>query len=128
MNNEFGRFIETKRKEKEITLRGFAEMIGIVPAYMSDLEKGRRYPPDVDKLTLMAQHLGLSTVETQKMFDLAGKVKEKNSISPDLPEYIMDENNSNVRLALRLARDTNAGNEVWQEVIKILEERKRKGE
>lgn len=128
MNNEFGKFIETKRKEKEITLRGFAEMIGIAPAYMSDLEKGRRYPPDLDKLTLMAQYLGLNKIETQTMFDLAGKVKEKNSVSPDLPEYIMDDKNSNVRLALRLARDTNADNEVWQEVINILEERKQKGE
>lgn len=128
MNSEFGRFIETKRKEREITLRGFAEMINISPAFMSDLEKGRRYPPDLEKLILMAKYLKLNTEETQMMFDLAGKVKEKNSVSPDLPEYIMDEQNTNVRLALRLARDTNADNEVWQEVINILEKRKQKGE
>ena len=128
MNDEFGRFIETKRKERGITLRGFADMIDIAPAYMSDLENGRRYPPDLDKLNLMAQHLRLTAEEKQIMFDLAGKVKEKNSVSPDLPDYIMNESNPNVRVALRLARDTNADNAVWQEVINILEERKRKGE
>ena len=36
----------------------------------------------------------------------------------------MDESRPDCRVALRMARDMNADNEVWQEVIKILEERK----
>ena len=42
----FGKFIEERRKALGITLRGFAAELEIAPAYMSDIEKGRRYPPD----------------------------------------------------------------------------------
>ena len=47
MENRFGRFIEAKRKEKGINLRKFAELIdNMAPAYLSDIEKGNRYPPE----------------------------------------------------------------------------------
>ena len=50
MTGDFGKFIEKKRKGKNITLRGLASMLSIAPAYMSDIEKGHRYPPDKEKL------------------------------------------------------------------------------
>ena len=50
MNGKFGEFIAEKRKSRGLTLRGLAAELGIVPAYMSDIEKGNRYPPDKDKL------------------------------------------------------------------------------
>lgn len=53
------------------------------------------------------------------MFDLAAGEKE-NTVSPDLPEYIMG--NEHVRVALRMARDNNASSEVWQKVIEMMEE------
>ena len=40
MENKFGEFVKAKRQEKEISLRKLAEELGIVPAYMSDIEKG----------------------------------------------------------------------------------------
>ena len=43
MENKFGEFVKAKRQEKEISLRKLAEELGIVPAYMSDIEKGRRF-------------------------------------------------------------------------------------
>ena len=54
MTGEFGKYIEQKRKEKNMTLRGLAAKLEIAPAYMSDIEKGHRYPPDKDKLDQMA--------------------------------------------------------------------------
>ena len=39
MENKFGEFVKAKRQEKEISLRKLAEELGIVPAYMSDIEK-----------------------------------------------------------------------------------------
>ena len=56
------------------------------------------------------------------MFDLAAGEKE-NTVSPDLPEYIMG--NEYVRVALRMARDNNASSEVWQKVIEMMEEQER---
>lgn len=48
MTGEFGKFIETKRKALNKTLRGLAAELDTAPAYMSDIEKGHRYPPDKD--------------------------------------------------------------------------------
>lgn len=128
MKNEFGQFIEKKRREKEISLRGFAELIDIAPAYMSDIEKGHRPPPvhNMEILNSIAKELSLNDIEKQKMFDLATNIKDKKLVSPDIQPYIMQKDLTNVRVALRLARDTNADNDVWQEVIRILEERKNK--
>ena len=118
MDTKFGEYVKAKRMEKEVNLRKLAELLGIVPAYMSDIEKGRRYPPDKDKLYKIAEALHLTESETNEMFDLEALAKE-NTVSPDLPEYIMG--SEKARVALRMARDINAGDKVWQEVIDMLE-------
>ncbi len=119
MTGEFGKFIETKRKALNKTLRGLAADLEIAPAYMSDIEKGHRYPPDKDKLEKMAELLNLSEDEKNKMFDLSAGEKD-NSVSPDLPEYIMG--TEKARVALRMARDNGATDETWQKVIDMLEQ------
>ena len=116
---KFGEFIEERRKNAGITLRGLAAILDIAPSYMSDIEKGRRYPPDKEKLDEIAKHFMLSEDDKNLMFDLAAKEKE-NTISLDLPEYIMEKNL--VRVALRKARDTNASDNKWKKIIKILDE------
>ena len=63
MTGEFGKFIEKKRKALNKTLRGFATELEIAPAYMSDIEKGHRYPPDKEKLEKMAELLHMSDEE-----------------------------------------------------------------
>ena len=118
MNGDFGRFIEQKRKAASKTLRGFAAELDIAPAYMSDIEKGHRYPPDKDKLELMATLLHLSEEDKHYMYDLAAGEKD-NSVSPDLPEYIMG--TEKARVALRMARDNGASDATWQKVIELLE-------
>lgn len=119
MTGNFGKFIEQKRKALGITLRGLASDLNIAPAFMSDIEKGHRYPPNRDKLYEMARLLHLNEEDTNTMFDLAAEEKE-NTVSPDLPEYIM--NNDMARAALRMARDKNASEATWQKVIEMLEQ------
>ncbi|MBV4417480.1 helix-turn-helix domain-containing protein [Clostridium tyrobutyricum] len=114
----FGKFIADKRKTLGITLRGMAAELGIAPAYLSDIEKGRRYPPDMDRLIQIAEILKLTEDEKHTMFDLAGE--GKNTISPDLPEYIMS--SKKVRVALRKAREV-ATEEDWDEFVKKLTEK-----
>lgn len=125
MKGDFGKFIEQRRKSLGITLRGLAAELGIAPAFMSDIEKGNRYPPNKDKLYHMATVLKLSEEETSTMFDLAAGERE-NTISPDLPEYIMS--NDKVRAALRLARDRENSDAIWQKVIDMLEDDEEKAE
>lgn len=119
MTRKFGKFIEQKRKALGITLRGMAADLDIAPAFLSDIEKGHRYPPNRDKLYEMARLLHLNEEDTNTMFDLAAGEKD-NTVSPDLPEYIMS--NDKARAALRMARDNNASEATWQKVIEMLEQ------
>lgn len=114
----FGKFIADKRKSLGITLRGMASELGIAPAYLSDIEKGRRYPPDMDKLIQMSKILKLTEDEKHIMFDLAGE--GKNTIAPDLPEYIMS--SEKVRVALRKAREV-ATEEDWDDFFEKLNDK-----
>ncbi|MEG0227911.1 MAG: helix-turn-helix transcriptional regulator [Clostridium sp.] len=112
----FGKFIEERRKALGLTLRGFAAELDIAPAYLSDIEKGRRYPPD-KKLDEIAQILKLNEIEKNSMLDLAAMAKTK-TVSSDLPEYIMEKDLA--RIALRRARDGKLSDEGWQEVIDLI--------
>lgn len=124
MENKFGEFVKAKRLEKEISLRKLAEELDIVPAYMSDIEKGRRYPPDKEKIYKIAEVLTLNQEETDTLFDLAA-YSRANGVSPDLSDYVMGVDN--LRTALRKARDINAGEDDWQRIIDMLEAENKNG-
>lgn len=112
----FGKFIEERRKALGFTLRGFAAELDIAPAYMSDIEKGRRYPPE-KKLDDIARILNLHGVDKDHLLDLAAMTKTK-TVSSDLPEYIMEKDLA--RVALRRARNINLSDDGWQEVIDLI--------
>jgi len=123
--NKFGEFIAEKRKAKEISLRKMAELLDLSPAYWSDIEKGRRNPPNINKLQEIAKLLGLSYEETDKMIDLASE--DRDEIPMDLPEYIKESNLA--RTALRKARKkdeiegkSDVTEKAWREFIKALDE------
>ena len=122
MDEKFGKFVRKKREEKKINLRKLAEILEIAPAYMKKKEKARRYPPDKEKLAKIAEALELTEDEANTMYDYAALAKD-NSVSPDLPEYIME--TDNVRVALRKARDLGMGDKDWMDVIKMLEEKEK---
>ena len=117
-NNTFGEFVREKRLAAGINLRKLAEILGIAPAYMSDIENGHRYPPEKEKIYKIAEALHLTPEETDKLFDMAAGNK-KNSVSPDIADYIMEQDKS--RVALRIARDKGAGEKEWEKIIRILE-------
>ena len=116
----FGEFLQKKREAKQITLRKMAEMLKMSAPYLSDIEKGRRNPPEMDKLDQIAQILLLSDEERTVMLDLAGKMR--NTVAPDLPEYIMERDY--VSAALRTARDLDASEADWLRFVEELKQRK----
>lgn len=118
----FGDFLQKKRKENELTLRALAEKLDWSAPYLTDIEKGRRNPPDIEKLNMLAGIFNLSDDEIKEMMELAGKKRE--TIAPDLPEYI--KGRDYVAAALRTARDLDATRDDWEEFVKEL--RQRKGE
>lgn len=116
----FGEFLQKKRLENEITLRKMAELIGITAPYLTDIEKDRRNPPEIQKLDNIAEILSLTEEEKAVMFDLAGK--QRNSVAPDLPDYIMKRDY--VAAALRTARDLDADEDDWLKFVEELKQRK----
>lgn len=121
MAGEFGAYIARKRIEKDVKLKPIAEKLGVSVTYLSDIIKGRRNPPDKEGLEALAISLDLDENERNEMFDLAGR--ERSQVSPDLPEYIMDENIPSARVALRRAKNGGLGDDFWQEVNQIIDKR-----
>ena len=116
----FGEFLQKKREEKKITLRKMAEKLGFSAPFLSDVEKDRRNPPDIDKLELIANVLDLNEEEKAEMMNLAGQ--KRNSVAPDLPDYIMGRDY--VSSALRTARDLDADETDWLAFVEELKKRK----
>ena len=121
MAGEFGAFIAQKRLEKDVKLKPIAEMLGVSVTYLSDIIKGRRNPPNIEGLEALAVALHLSAEEREEMLDLAGR--ERKQVSPDLPDYIMDEAIPSARVVLRRAKSQQLGDDFWQEVNKIIDKR-----
>lgn len=116
----FGDFLQKKRTERQITLRRMAELLGISAPYLTDIEKDRRNPPEMESLEQISKVLNLSEDERAVMFDLAGK--KRNAVAPDLPEYIIERDY--VAAALRTARDLDASEADWLRFVEELKNRK----
>jgi transcriptional regulator with XRE-family HTH domain len=121
MENTFGAFISSKRLEKSISLRQFAEMIRISPEYLSKIENCERPAPSADILIRMSDKLLLSEAEKEIFFDLAAKTKSDSSIAVDLVDYI--NKNPTIHKTLRVAKRCNATDEDWQKFADYLVEK-----
>ena len=59
--DDFGPFLRDLRLKANLGLRRFADLIGVKPSNLSDIENGRRHPPgDLEKLREIAETLGLA--------------------------------------------------------------------
>lgn len=127
MAGEFGAFINAKRKGRgpdgtDILLKDLAKAMGDMSVtYLSDIIKGRRNPPEMRLLEIIAKVLSLTPKEKADMFDLAGR--ERDEAAPDLPSYIMDENIPHVRAALRRASNKGLGDDFWKKVLEDIDEK-----
>jgi len=118
--SNFGDFIAKKREDRQITLREMARRLEVSAPFLSDVEKDRRYPFDSARLEKVAGILELDKQEVELMYDLAGK--RRNSVAPDLPDYIMDRDY--VSVALRTARDLDASEKEWLQFVEELKKRR----
>lgn len=108
----FGEFIASKRASLGVPLRRMAERLDITAQYLSDIEKGRRNPPEIALLEKMSTEFNLNAQEKVLIFELAGN--ERDEVPPDLPDYI--KSTDIVRVALRKAKDM-ATEDDWQQFI-----------
>jgi len=75
----FGRFVRDRRTAKELSLRKFAELVGVSPTYLSQVEQGNCDPPTAERVRRMADILGENADE---LTALAGRVPD------DLPRIL----------------------------------------
>ncbi|WKY49094.1 helix-turn-helix transcriptional regulator [Eubacteriaceae bacterium ES3] len=119
-HENFGQFLSEKREEKDFTLRELARQLGVSAPYLSDVEKNRSAPLTAERLETLAGILNLSEKEKADMYDLIGK--QRDSVAPDLPEYI--KGRDYISVALRTARDLDVGEEEWLKFVEELKKRK----
>lgn len=81
-NKAFGKALREKRIAKGFSLRKFAELVGVSPTYLSQVEQGNVDPPTADRVKRMAELLGENP---DQWIALAGRVAE------DLPAIIHED-------------------------------------
>lgn len=85
----FGEFLRVLRLRAGYGLRAFAEVVGMQPSNLSNIEHGRAAPPqDPDTLARIAGELGVErgTEEWAQLHDLAVQHKER-ALPPDVAAF-----------------------------------------
>ncbi len=114
-NITFGSFIAEKRKAHKFNLRDTAKHLNIAYGYLCDIEQSRRPAPNGDFVERISAFLNLDKSEHELLLDLAAK--SRNTVSADLPDYIMEKDI--VRAALRVAKEVDATDEELLEELNI---------
>ena len=84
----FGEFIRERRIRKGLSLRRFAELVGLSPAYVSQIENGIQSPPPADRARTMAKVLGESP---DVLIILAGRIpNDITTILQETPEAMAE--------------------------------------
>ena len=118
--DKFGYYVRERRQELGITVRALAEMLGISPAYMSDIEKGNRMAP-LDYLDQLAAILAIEEDEREFFIDLSGC---SHSNWPEINEYLAK--TKGARDAIRLARDYGLSEDEFLAIVVTYIEEKQK--
>lgn len=116
-----GEFILNKRLEKNnLSSRQLAIKLQISPAYMADLEKGKR-TPSKELIIKLINVLELDEDETDLIYDLVAFSSSKNCVSLDISKYIMS--NKDLRKCIRLTKNEESS-DVWTEILEFIKSKK----
>jgi transcriptional regulator with XRE-family HTH domain len=118
----FGQIVQDRRVELGVSMRKFADRIGIGVAYQSDIEYGTRKVPENDVLDKIIKELKLSKEDERALYDIAAEARGGRTIPQDIPNYIIG--NPHVVVALRTAKDAGAKVEDWQRFIEDMNKKK----
>ena len=122
MKSKFGEYFKIKRQSQGLSLRKTASILDLSPAYINDIEKGKRNPPGLDLLMTIAEAFQLNDQEVEIIIGMASE--DRDEIPMDLPEYI--KSNELVKEALRKARkkaerDSDVVDSAWRAFIKAID-------
>ena len=122
--NEFGSLLKTLRLSRNITLRRFAEMMGVAPSYLSDVENSRKAPFSAENIDKASDILCLSVDEKREINDAAGRWH--GNVAHDISAYMNSMDYA--RLAMRVAEECNATDDDFIEFINKLKSKRNTGE
>lgn len=110
---EFGQRVRKLRKERGLTLRGLAEVVGVDFTYLSKIENGKAgYMPGADTIRSLAEELETDPLE---LLQLADKVPpEMKGIASDV----------NARRFLQRAQEV-ASPDDWEALLNMLDKRQK---
>jgi len=107
--SEFGELLRNLRKQKKVTQRQLADIVGIDFTYISKIESGTMDPPAEDKIIRIAEVLH---IEPEELVLAAKKV-------PSSFQRLITEN-SNIPVFLRKASDLSPTQ--WKKIKEIIGE------
>ena len=125
---QFKEYLAEKRSQRKIPVRVFAQLVGISPSFLCDLESGHRSFPSDPKLSeqlfpKMVQVLGLTEEETAEFKALADQsTLEGGKLPVDIREYLL--RNPQAQVALRKAKEKGLDDQLWAALIQKIEEDK----
>src|SRR4029077_7987293 len=82
-----GQYMRRRRDELDLSLREFAKRLDCSPAFISDIELGRRHPSD-KVLADIARVLGV-TIEKLRTLDLRAPIDEIKRLTQDDPRFAL---------------------------------------
>lgn len=82
----FGKMMKEIRERRSISLRRASSEIGISPAYLSDIEHDRRYPPVGEVLDKMLSVYKVIPEDEYEIMDLVGIARKE--LAPDMVEFL----------------------------------------
>ena len=112
----FGEYIRHLREQANKSMRAMAEAVGVSVVYISDIERGRRNPPQGEKLSKLAEFLEMDIKDLEEM-----AAKERKRVGLELE----DKGDIIADAALTLARRWDSiTNEEASQILKILDKGK----
>jgi transcriptional regulator with XRE-family HTH domain len=106
----FGLVVREKRMATGLSLRKFADMVGVSPTYLSQVEHGKCDPPTAERVRRMAEILGENADE---LTALAGRVPD------DLPRLLQ-------KHPARLAAFIREASDLTPDQLQVLTEQARR--
>ena len=82
----FGKAIKSLREKCGLSLRGSCIELEISPAYLSDIENDRRYPPIGDVLQKFSKEYKVNAETEYYLMDLIGLGRKQ--VAPDMEEFL----------------------------------------
>lgn len=124
----FGKILEEKRKKLGLTLMEAAKKLDISFSYLSDMEKGRKLPPNSTKeshrdlLRKIKEEYQMTDTEYEELLKTSDQeLIDKGHISNDISEYMSD--NPLATIALRKAVNKSLSENDWKDIIRKIEGR-----